>query len=242
MPLSITNKSHLAQDEILALTTCNLSRELVAIQLDAVGGPKIVKLSREQVNCWQLFLRMFGSGQLANMKVHLTDVAAHLNRYDWSEAKGLSIDSDLDQAYSKACVLANKALLHKQDETLFNNVAIERVDKKVGFSQWQGSQLINRHNISRTVNWNPFIQVKHIKSLFVTDHSLATGYSNIRIEDENDQALSNEANVSLTSLKTMRIYVERRLVKPEPEVVVVTAPKQKKKRRLKDTRSRQIRF
>ncbi len=217
MPFSITNKTHLRQEEVNALADCNLEREIIAIDVEAPGGPKIVTLSRNEVTCWQMFLRLFNCGNLARFQVHLTEVADYLNRYDWSKAKELQGDTTLKQASGKVCVLANKALLHKYSETLFNNVATDQVQKRVEFTQFQDSALLNRHDAVRTVGWNPYLQAKHVRAL------LEKTYTNARIslEDSDRQVLSRESNLSLETLKTMSIRVEQHLPPRQPPQVVV---------------------
>lgn len=213
MTYSITN--NLAKEEVAALAHFNSNRELIAINLEASDGPKIVKLSRDEVTCWQLFLRLFNCGTLAKMQVHLRDVAAHLNQYDWSEAKILSNDSELYQAYRRVSLLANKAVLYKRDETLFNNVGLVNVDKTLEHTRYRGSEIVSRLAVRENIKWNPSLQVKHVKALMELHHSRLSP-TTVRIEDNNHHVMSGQTNVTLDTLHNMRIYLEQREPAPQP--------------------------
>src|SRR5579885_1515641 len=172
----------LSNPEIAALTQCNMTTEILAVKVDAEGGPKLVKLSREDVTCWQLFLRLFNCGKLAKLQVHLRDVASHLNQYDWQDAKILNNQSELYKAYSKVALLANKAL-SKGDETLYRNVGLVEVRKIVDHTRYRGNEVVSRLAVSEGILWNPALQVKHVRALLELRHRNHT----VRIEDANHQ-------------------------------------------------------
>src|SRR5665213_787352 len=191
MPLSITNPNHISQQEIAAIANCNLNNQLLAIKTDAHGGSKITVLPKSDVTFWQMFLRCFSMGTLVNMQVGLAAVTSHLNQYDWAAGANLNVNSEHHQAYLKTCTLANKALYSRQDETLFNNVSTATIPKQVEFVQYQGTTLLNRHNVNRVFKWNPCMQFKHVEVLLKKHFQKAT----IRIEDANLQRISWNAYV-----------------------------------------------
>lgn len=217
MSLSITNTNHIKQEEIAAIARCNLNSELIALKMDEAGGAKIVTLSKSEVTCWQMFLRIFGLGDLTHYKVHLSDIVTHLNQFDWKVAASLDHDSEYYQAYLKACTLANKALYSKWDETLINNVSNETLQKSIEFAQYQGSRITNKHSIQQSFRWNPSLQVKHIRAALLKQYRNMT----IRIEDENHHVLDADCNISRTQFNNIRIFIEQRLADPKPEVVVI---------------------
>lgn len=223
MPLPIKS---LTTEELTALTQCNMSREIIAIKQDAQGGPKIIKISRDEVTCWQLFLRIFGCGTLAKLKVHLTDVAAYLNQYDWSEGRILNNGSELYRAYSKAALIANKAVLHKGDETLFKNVALVEVEKILEHTRFRGNEIVSRLAVREGVQWNPSLQAKHVKALIELRHSRYSP-TTVRIEDTNHHIMPPETNVSLQTLNSMRIYLEQREALPQPAPAHKKLPKKR---------------
>lgn len=208
MVLSIGN---LNKEEIANLARCNLSTQIVAIQLKAEGGPKFVLLSRREVSCWQLFLKCFNLGKFADMEINLKYVAEHLNQFDWSECCDMDPHSETYNAYLKVCTLANKALFHKRATTLYLNVSKTSIEKKVNFSQYQGSRFIGRHNALQTIKWNPCIQVKHIKVLLEKTFP----YASMGVEDEYHNPLCNSTHLSLEALKEANIYVEQHLFHPQ---------------------------
>ena len=211
MPLSITNKNHISQEEISAIAHCNLNTHLIAIQTNAAGGPKITTIAKSEVSCWQLFLRCFGAGNLVNLQVHLFDVAYHLNRYNWAE--GAHLSSDYHLAYLKTCTLANKALYSKGDETLVDNVATITLEKTMEFVQYRGTQVLHRHPVVHSFRLNPNMQVKHIEAI-IRKHFRAT---HVRIENANLKSINSNMNVSRELLNTAKIYIEHRLEEPKPQ-------------------------
>jgi hypothetical protein len=221
MPLSITNKNHISQEEIQTLARCNLNTHLIAIQTNAANGPKIITLAKSEVSCWQLFLRNFGAGNLVHFQVHLSDVVSHLNRYNWAE--GANLSSDYHLAYLKTCTLANKALYSRGNETLADNVATVTLEKKMEFVQYRGTQVLNRHAAVHSFRLNPNMQVKHIEAV-IRKHFPNT---QVRIENANFKRISGDVNVSRELLNTAKIYIEQRLEesKPTPSAKPKKAPK-----------------
>ncbi len=216
MSLSITN--HISKQEIAALAHCNLSSELIAIKMNAEGGPKIVTLSKSDVTCWQMFLRFFGWGNLAKTQVHLNDVVSHFNQFNWAAGATLDPHSEHNQAYLKTCMLANKALYSRWDETLLNNVASATIEKKMEFAHYQGFRLLDRHDAVRSFKWNSAMQIKHVRALLTKQFQSAT----IRIEDQHHHPISSNVNVSREVLDNARIYIEYRSLNPaDPTVIAV---------------------
>ena len=105
MSLSITNPDHISEQEISSLANVNLNYQLIALDKSAEGGPKLVVLSKDNVSCWVMFLRMFGWGALGNMDVHLKDISAHLNQFNWQEGANKPGNSNYYQAYLKTCMI-----------------------------------------------------------------------------------------------------------------------------------------
>lgn len=216
MSLSIDRFS---PQEINALATVNLSTEIIAIKMDADGGPKIVKLSKSDVTCWQLFLRFFCLGTLVNMRVHLSQVTSHLNQYDWSENADIDLGSVQYQAYLKTCSLANKAL-YKCDETLWSNVARFTHNKKMELIQ-RGNSFYQHLDVNKTIKGNPTLQIKHVEAFLHNHYRNST----IRIEDENHHLMGAEIYASNAILEQARVYIEQH-ISQQPVVVpvVVQAP------------------
>jgi len=220
MSLSISDTNHLSAPEVKSIANCDFATEVLALQMNAEGGPKFVTISRKQLTCWQFFLKFFRMGNLANMEFGLDKVAAHCNKYKWSDATGLSSSSELYQAYVKVCMLANKALYHTRNRALYENVSPNSVEKKVEFAQYRYGSLLNRHDLLQPIRWNPALKVRDVKMF------LAREFPNslVRVEDEGRQALANETNLSLDVLKRINLYVEQRLYVEQPVVVPVPVP------------------
>lgn len=199
MPFSIRNDLH--HSEVITLQCCNLRKELLAIDRNGDGGPRIVTLSRDEVTCWQLFLRLFGFGKLANKILHLSEVSAYLSRYDWSEARGLK-DSSLRDAYGKVCQLANKALL-KGSDTLFHNVSLSTT-KEVQHSLFEGSKQIYTHTATQNLKWNPFLQVKHVIAYL----AMHNPHASISMTERDFTPLENNDRLNLETFKSMRVYLK----------------------------------
>ena len=206
MPLSISNRAHISQQELDALTRWNQASEIVVINQAAEGGPKIETLSKDDLNCWQFFLRFFNMGKLAKLKIDLLGVTEHLNQYDWSV--GARPDSEYHPAYAKVCMLANKVLNSEWDETLLNNVCVQQVNKTIEFSQFRGMKLLNKHDMGQTFKWNPSMQVKHVDAFLRKQFERAI----IRIEDDNNHPLSLNTNLSQRELMNAKIFIDQRLL------------------------------
>lgn len=222
MSRSINTDLH--HSEISTIASCNLDRDLLAIDLIGDGGPKVIKLSRDEVTCWQLILRFFGFGSLANKKIHLAEVASYLNRYDWSAARKLDHSSELYAAYGKVCQLANRALLHKKDDALFDNVSSEKAYKKIQYSVLQGDKVIHQHENMQLMKWNPFLQIKHVKAFLAMNNRGAE----IEFSELDFTPLENDFKLSFETFKTMRIFIRHRqspISVPNPHVPKLHVPK-----------------
>jgi hypothetical protein len=185
MSLSITDRNQITQREIDTLARWNSITEKLVVRLGANGREKIETLSKSDFNCWQFFLRFFNMGKLAHTKIHLSEVAAHLSRYNWSE--GSDSSSAEFGAYTKVCEFAHKALISKKDGTLLSSVATENIGKSIQFSQFRGSQLLGRFELEFPLKWNRFLEVRHIEAI------LCNGFENasVRIEDRGNHQLLN---------------------------------------------------
>lgn len=212
MSLSITNTNHISRQEISAIANCNLDTHLIVFKIDAEVGSKITTLSKREVTCWQLFLRYLGRGNLADVEIRLSSMTTHLNRFNWAAGASLNPNSIHHRAYLKTCMLANKSLYSKHDETLLNNVATTSINKNIEFIQYRGNAVQHRHNVAQSFNWNPCMQIKHIKTL------LAKRFPDmqIRMLDFNHQNLRSNTNATRELLYQARITVEQRYEAPEP--------------------------
>ena len=140
------------------LSAYNPTKEILAVK-HTTTGPRIARLLRNEVTCWQMFLRFFGYGSLAGTDVHLDKVVAHLNRYNWQEITASRTESS-SPYYLKVCDIANKALFHKNITSLYEKVSPR--DGNIGV-------LIIRRPLSRAhiihMRWNVRIQVRHLVAL-----------------------------------------------------------------------------
>ena len=211
MGMSITNTNHISHQEITAIANCNLDTHLLVIKTSG-ESKTVVTLAKTEVTFWQLFLRFFGYGKLSNVSVGLENITTLLNRYNWAAGASMSSASVHHQAYLKTCVLANKSLYYKHDETLLNNVATTPIQKSVEFVQYRGAAVLHRHNVEQSFNWNPCMQAKHIKTL------LAARFPDAQISmlDRNLQMIHPNANATRELIYQARITLEERLPVPQP--------------------------
>lgn len=205
--------SRISQQELTAIAQCDFNRSIIAIDTKAEGGPKITTLSRDDVTCWQLFLRWFNCGTLADKQVHLNDVTRYFNQCNWATAANLAPNSDGYRAYHKVCILANKALYHKWDETLFINVSPTVVEKRARVTRLGSNPL--EANIA--VRHNPALQIQHLRALIERQFRNAK----ITIEDEHHRALPRETYISVDALRNLQIHIEEF---PVREYVPVPVP------------------
>lgn len=144
----------LEQDEIHSLATCNGASEIVAIQLNGKGKPRIVTIARMEITTWQLVLKFFHLGKFAKTEIRLEKVVRHLNEYYWGDAALEHGDSELYRAYLRVCIIANAALACKGNTTLYSNVSLKVIEAPV---LKKGCP----HD-SYLVKWNPMLKYKHI--------------------------------------------------------------------------------
>ncbi len=212
MSLQINNKQHLSHLEILTLSNArsNFSREIIVIDNQAPGRPKITTLSRSQISLWQLFLKLFNAGNLARYDLHLNTVSAHLNQYNWGAAVSESENTYLYQAYLTVCTLGNKCLIANKNDSLFKNASTVVVAKKIKFVQYRGEKKIHTLDVNKFIRWNPSLHVKHVKAQI-------NGFTSPKIKFENaqNQTLSKDALVSRQGLEEMLITVTERLSEPK---------------------------
>lgn len=153
----------LSRNELDAISNCDFSKEILAVQKG-----EIVKVSKDQITCWQLFLRFLGLGSFANMAIHLKDVATYLDKYDWKE--GVEKTSSYHDVYLKVCEIANRALLTKEVKDLYDHVSMS---KSMNLRMTQRQGFISTHvNSSHQVYWNPNCQFQHILARARLDFSV----------------------------------------------------------------------
>jgi hypothetical protein len=163
MAFSVRNKQHITQEELTALANCR-SSQCIGIK-DTDGKPKIVRVSRSDITCWQIFLRSMGLGKLADVRYDLSDVLKYLNEFDWTAVSTCDKDSIYYKAYLKACQIATKAIVNKGDDSLFNNVAKDKIDKRIKYSLYHGKELLNRMDVVKTIRWNPEMSYDALRAL-----------------------------------------------------------------------------
>ncbi|GEM_PF-6978588 len=212
MPLSIRNTSHISQQDIITIANCDLNTHHIVYKVNASHGSKIATLSKKEVTCWQLFLRILGMGNLVNYNIGLATVTTNLNQFNWREGTSMARNSIYYHAYLNVCVLANKALYSRHDETLVNNVASTMVAKDVEFVQYQGNREIHRHNMQQRFNLNPCMEFKHIQTLLVKRFP----NMHIRITQSHHQPYPGNAHATPTQLYHARILVEQHLSHVQP--------------------------
>ncbi len=159
---------------------------------------------------WQLLLRLFGYGKLTDVCIGLASITTALSKFIWAAGASMAVNSVHHQAYLKTCVLANKSLYFKLDETLLNNVATTPIQKNVERVQYQGAAIVHRRYDEQSFNWNPCMQAKHIKTL------LATRFPNAQISmiDSHLQTISPNASATQQLLYQARITIEEHLLTP----------------------------
>jgi len=214
MSLSIKN---ISESDINALTHCNLANEILAYDLSAENGSqKLIRISKDKVTCWQKFLRIFNSGDLANKKIHLVDINSYLNQYNWSE-----IDQENNpqyQTYLKVCDLANKGLVSKRNSTLFDNVGKNHeVNTTVKIKVFLDEKLESSIKGQHSFKWNPRVQAKHIAAAVYQTHPQHV----IRIKDQYDRILCNETYVSKKDLQNLHISGSKYLKSKKPAPIIV---------------------
>lgn len=192
MSLSITNTNHISQQEIAAIANCNMDTHLIVYKRSAETGSRITTLSKKEVTCWQLFLGYVGLGKLADVRIGLDLMTSYLNRFNWSVGASMPPQSIHHQAYLKACMLANKALYSKQNETLLNNVSSQQMHKNIEFVEYTSNGVQHRYNRELSFKWNPCLQVKHIKAL------LAIRFPNMQIRTLNEYQQRLNVNSTAT--------------------------------------------
>jgi hypothetical protein len=212
MSLSITNPDHITEQEITALANVNLNYQLIALDKGAEGGPKLIVLSKDNVSCWVMFLRLFGWGTLGNMDVHLKDISAHLNQFNWQEGASQPASSNYYQAYLKTCMIANKAAFYKGDKALLTNVSTASLEKSLDFTQFQDGRVLFHHDVQFSLPWNPAMQYKHIQGL------VQRQFPNCRVDirDQHQQTVSLNTNVSPENYANAKIYIYHHLETPRP--------------------------
>ncbi|MBS0649611.1 MAG: hypothetical protein JSR93_00470 [Verrucomicrobia bacterium] len=212
MSLSITNPDHISEQEISSLANVNLNYQLIALDKSAEGGPKLVVLSKDNVSCWVMFLRMFGWGALGNMDVHLKDISAYLNQFNWQEGANKPGNSNYYQAYLKTCMIANKAALYKGDNALLTNVSTASLEKSLDFTQFQDGKVLFHHDVQYSLQWNPAMQYKHIQGLIQRQFPRCR----VDIRDQHQHVISPNTNVSPENYANAKIYIYHHLETPQP--------------------------
>jgi len=212
--LSVTNKQHLAQKEVDALANCNSQSHIIAVQSQSTEKSRIVMLSRDDVNGWQLFLRFFNLGKLANTKVYLSEITPYLNEYKWSDVSKYAKTSSYHRAYLKVCDLANKAVVKAQDLSLFNNVSKIKVKKEIKFTLYHGSDRLNRFNVVKHIRWNPLMQYQTLSTLLHKEFSRSAVQLNYHGSQDGDGPMMKEG-LSEAGLQKVKIIVSQRIPRSE---------------------------
>jgi len=141
---------------------------------------KLESVNRKEITGFQMFLRFFGLGKFSNVKVHLKDIAIHLNQYNFSEIK------PGENIINKITNLANKAILKGYLGLVENNSISKLVDLSLQFN-YQFIQSISQgfprtwthtDKATRPLSWNckmTFEQFSKMISLTKFYHVPSTG-------------------------------------------------------------------
>jgi len=152
----------LSEQEINSISQFDSNKELLAID----NNSKIVKIAKDELTVYQRLISYIGLGPLAGMNYKFNDVTSHLNQYSWSEGVSEEEQSPQSQAYLKVCALAMKALVSKNDTTLYDNVGkIHQHPKSYKFSYFVKGQFRGNGEGDITIKWNPLLQVKHLDAI-----------------------------------------------------------------------------
>lgn len=217
------NLSQITDDEISRLSNFDSKNEIVAIKTDSNSISQIITISKSSVNLWQLFLRIFGWGDLANTQFHFSEVISYLSKFQWNQDFAhCRKDSNEYQAYLKVCSLANKALV----SSLTNSYPItcetkDRIDRflksvvsdtvELGFDFTQldgdGSQVFLKEKLSHNFDLNPEMQIDHVKALIRYRFSNAA----IEIKDVNGNAFDKDQKTTEDDLARAKITVHQYL-------------------------------
>ena len=164
MTLSAEN---LSAQELTALANYTLATQYIGIRRTGAAH-EIVTISKNDITCWQLFLRFFGLGRLQRTQFHLQNALDHLNKYSsWQTLADLpDQNSEQYKAYLTVCTLANKVLLSKNDDTLFNNVSTGSIDIQFEITHQQIGRLPKQLEIGfEAFKTNPEMKVKHLQPI-----------------------------------------------------------------------------
>ncbi len=146
------------------IKNCDLDTEILAIKKTTCTG-QLVKLTKTDITYWQIFLRFFGLGILGSVTTDLKIIAESLAQYEWAEASDKT--AELYPTYLKVCELANKALISKNSEALYQKVSTTSID--IPIKMKQENWIDPRRTIPKkdytglaTFSLNPKCRVEHI--------------------------------------------------------------------------------
>ena len=210
MPFSVKDKQHMTQEELTALANCR-SSQCIGIKDNLDGRAEIVRVSRADITCWQIFLRALDVGKLADIRYSLNDVLDHLKEFDWAALSNYDKESLYYKAYFKACQIATKAIVYKGDDALLKNVAEVKLEKQIKYSLFHGNKFLNRMNVVKTIHWNPAMDYKTLHTLMKRD------FSNARVSFRSeDSKYKPTGHLSKSSLQKINILVEQRIPQYRP--------------------------
>lgn len=95
---------------------------LKSIKEGSIWKKELTEVSRQDVTCWSLFLRIFGFGKLKNIDISLQGICDYLSQYQWEQIKLNAIqnpENDDYQAFKAVCQLANRQMTKSQQSELF---------------------------------------------------------------------------------------------------------------------------
>jgi hypothetical protein len=203
------------QDDLSALRGWDIHSEILAVD-STEGKEKIIRLAKNKISCWQIFLQYLGLGSLAHKEIGLLQVNQYLNKYNWS------LKSPDDPIYLNVCRLANKALF-KGDLTLYKNVcgefAIEKtINAKVFVDEKNISKLHTYYSLN--IGWNPCLQVKHIEAFirFQCDKIFSFNIKNYRggaILEGNILSKEDVQNLQISIIQKFKMH------RPSPHYIYI---------------------
>lgn len=135
------------------------------------GRTKLITVVRRDINCLNLFLRIFGYGKLAHIDYSLKSVIGYLEKFDWIAYNQSSEAQRVKEVYSAVCAIANRWARHSSsrhsnldgDTKLLDLLSVKTVIKGVTFNINPATEVCDLGNQIRRV-----CQTRDRKELFAS--------------------------------------------------------------------------
>jgi hypothetical protein len=191
------------REELNTLAKGDLHSHVVALRTRRDGSSELINLPVRDINCWQLFLRFFGCGTLAQTDWSLERVCTHLALRNWKQYTSYQKDSPEYRAYYRICLLSNKAYRSREDRRLIETLSAS-VQKGIDFRQDLG-HIKQRLLANEQLLWNPATTVRDIDAQLHRRYPHAV----VKVKDASGGVLSPSAHVEL---ERAEISVRQRLL------------------------------